>query len=245
VAGKPGPRAQFCPESNDLLYPKEDRERRVLIFQCQNCDYKEDADPADWCVYRCGRKSCRPDLPCAAAGLARVWMLGPAHADHTRSIKYACALVFAHSSTLVASQGKLCLASGDERRSCKAWLTGSSLRRGLAAVHGSAQRAAAPRRNEITHSHKEKTVVLQDVSADPTLPRTRDVMCQKCQHNEAVFFSAATEEVWPVWGGVPVWSGATMSEPARLHPPWRDNMLARRVRRLSWVHCMRYRHLGG
>ncbi len=46
-------------------------------------------------------------------------------------------------------------------------------------------------------------MVLQDVSADPTLPRTRDVMCQKCQHNEAVFFSAATEEVWRVWSGVP------------------------------------------
>ena len=44
---------QFCPESNDLLYPKEDRERRVLVFQCQNCDYKEDADKANWCVYRC------------------------------------------------------------------------------------------------------------------------------------------------------------------------------------------------
>ena len=50
-------------------------------------------------------------------------------------------------------------------------------------------------RNEITHSHKEKTVVLQDVTADPTLPRTRDVTCAKCGHNEAVFFSAATEEV--------------------------------------------------
>ncbi|KAK9832004.1 hypothetical protein WJX81_007830 [Elliptochloris bilobata] len=96
----PGPRLRFCPESNDLLYPKEDRERKVLVFQCQNCDYKEDAPRSDWCVYR----------------------------------------------------------------------------------------------NEITHSHKEKTVVLQDVSADPTLPRTRDVQCAKCQHNEAVFFSAATEE---------------------------------------------------
>ncbi len=62
IAGEAGRRAQFCPESNDLLYPKEDRERRVLIFQCQNCDYKEDADPADWCVYRCGRKPCRPLL---------------------------------------------------------------------------------------------------------------------------------------------------------------------------------------
>ena len=38
-------------------------------------------------------------------------------------------------------------------------------------------------------------MVLQDVSADPTLPRTRDVTCAKCAHNEAVFFSAATEEV--------------------------------------------------
>ena len=66
---------------------------------------------------------------------------------------------------------------------------------GLATASNRAQRAAARRRNEITQSHKEKTVVLQDVSADPTLPRTRDVMCQKCQHNEAVFFSAATEEV--------------------------------------------------
>ena len=50
------------------------------------------------------------------------------------------------------------------------------------------------RRNEITHTSKEKTVILQDVRADPTLPRTRDVTCEACQHNEAVFFSASTEE---------------------------------------------------
>lgn len=35
---------------------------------------------------------------------------------------------------------------------------------------------------------------LQDVRADPTLPRTRDVRCPSCSHNEAVFFSASTEE---------------------------------------------------
>ena len=39
--------------------------------------------------------------------------------------------------------------------------------------------------------------VLQDVRADPTLPRTRDVRCPSCSHNEAVFFSASTEEVRP------------------------------------------------
>ena len=49
-------------------------------------------------------------------------------------------------------------------------------------------------RNEITHTSKEKTVILQDVRADPTLPRTRDVTCEACGHNEAVFFSASTEE---------------------------------------------------
>ena len=47
-----GPKLRFCPESNDLLYPKEDRERKRLIYVCRNCGYKEDAAPSDWCVYR-------------------------------------------------------------------------------------------------------------------------------------------------------------------------------------------------
>lgn len=34
----------------------------------------------------------------------------------------------------------------------------------------------------------------QDVRSDPTLPRTRDVRCPICQNNEAVFFTASTEE---------------------------------------------------
>ena len=34
----------------------------------------------------------------------------------------------------------------------------------------------------------------QDVRSDPTLPRTKDVRCPVCTHNEAVFFSASTEE---------------------------------------------------
>jgi len=55
-----GPKLKFCPESNDLLYPKEDRERKILIFHCRNCGYQEDADPSNYCVYRCA-------LKCAAA----------------------------------------------------------------------------------------------------------------------------------------------------------------------------------
>ncbi len=45
-----------------------------------------------------------------------------------------------------------------------------------------------------TFSASDKVQVLQDVVADPTLPRTRDVNCPVCQHNEAVFISEATEK---------------------------------------------------
>lgn len=50
--GSAGPRLRFCPESNDLLYPREDRERRVLVFFCKSCNYQEDAQPSEWLVYR-------------------------------------------------------------------------------------------------------------------------------------------------------------------------------------------------
>lgn len=43
-------------------------------------------------------------------------------------------------------------------------------------------------RNEIHHSVGERTQVLQDVTADPTLPRTKAVRCTQCNHGEAVFF---------------------------------------------------------
>ncbi|KAK9792281.1 hypothetical protein WJX73_010126 [Symbiochloris irregularis] len=95
-----GPQLRFCPESNDLLYPKEDKDRKVLIYVCRNCGYSEDAPSDNWCVYR----------------------------------------------------------------------------------------------NEIKHSQRERTVILQDVRDDPTLPRTKDVTCPSCQNHEAVFFSASTEE---------------------------------------------------
>ncbi|KAG6392974.1 hypothetical protein SASPL_147204 [Salvia splendens] len=45
-------------------------------------------------------------------------------------------------------------------------------------------------RNEIHHSVGERTQVLQDVAADPTLPRTKSVRCANCGHGEAVFFQA-------------------------------------------------------
>ncbi|XP_047311613.1 DNA-directed RNA polymerases II, IV and V subunit 9B-like [Impatiens glandulifera] len=41
---------KFCCECNNLLYPKEDKERKVLLLACRHCDYQEIAD--NNCVYR-------------------------------------------------------------------------------------------------------------------------------------------------------------------------------------------------
>ncbi|KAL6653682.1 hypothetical protein ACP70R_008094 [Stipagrostis hirtigluma subsp. patula] len=41
---------KFCRECNSILYPKEDREHKILLFACRNCDHQEVADSN--CVYR-------------------------------------------------------------------------------------------------------------------------------------------------------------------------------------------------
>ncbi|KAL1372399.1 hypothetical protein HN51_002569 [Arachis hypogaea] len=41
---------KFCPECNNILYPKEDREHKILFFACRTCDHQEVAD--NNCVYR-------------------------------------------------------------------------------------------------------------------------------------------------------------------------------------------------
>ncbi|KAH0459300.1 hypothetical protein IEQ34_012114 [Dendrobium chrysotoxum] len=86
---------KFCRECNNILYPKEDREQKILLYACRNCDHQEAAE--NYCVYR----------------------------------------------------------------------------------------------NVIDHDVSEFTQVLQDVTADPTLPRTKSVKCHVCGHPEAVFFQAA------------------------------------------------------
>lgn len=35
--------------SNNMLYPKEDKENKVLLYACRNCDYKQLADSN--CIY--------------------------------------------------------------------------------------------------------------------------------------------------------------------------------------------------
>lgn len=32
-----------------MLYPKEDKDNKVLMYACRNCDYKTEAD--SYCIY--------------------------------------------------------------------------------------------------------------------------------------------------------------------------------------------------
>ncbi|KAL0281383.1 UNVERIFIED_CONTAM: hypothetical protein PYX00_002385 [Menopon gallinae] len=87
---------RFCPECNNMLYPKEDKENHALLYACRNCDYKQLADSN--CIYV----------------------------------------------------------------------------------------------NKIMHEIDELTHILSDVISDPTLPRTGEHPCPKCNQREAVFFQAQT-----------------------------------------------------
>ncbi|TKR69744.1 hypothetical protein L596_021858 [Steinernema carpocapsae] len=40
---------RFCPECNNMLYPREDKENRQLIYACRNCDHKQVAENP--CIY--------------------------------------------------------------------------------------------------------------------------------------------------------------------------------------------------
>jgi len=40
---------RFCQECNNMLYPKEDKEKKILMYACRNCDYKMAAD--NNCIY--------------------------------------------------------------------------------------------------------------------------------------------------------------------------------------------------
>ncbi|CAB4070128.1 RPB9 [Lepeophtheirus salmonis] len=40
---------RFCLECNNMLYPKEDKENKALMYACRNCDYKQLAD--NNCIY--------------------------------------------------------------------------------------------------------------------------------------------------------------------------------------------------
>ncbi|BEJ13816.1 hypothetical protein CspHIS471_0309900 [Cutaneotrichosporon sp. HIS471] len=49
------PSLKFCGECNNLLYPRSDNLNKVLLYQCRNCQYAENAtSEPGWapCVYK-------------------------------------------------------------------------------------------------------------------------------------------------------------------------------------------------
>ena len=40
---------KFCQECNNMLYPKEDKENRILLYACRNCDFQMQSDNP--CIY--------------------------------------------------------------------------------------------------------------------------------------------------------------------------------------------------
>eukprot|EP00128_Syssomonas_multiformis_P014812 Colp12_sorted_trinity150504_noHs@29204 len=85
---------KFCKECDNMLYPSEDRENRVLEYSCKGCGLREEAESS--CVYI----------------------------------------------------------------------------------------------NRIRQNPTEMTQVITDVGSDPTLPRTDNVVCERCNHSKAVFFQS-------------------------------------------------------
>jgi hypothetical protein len=43
---------KFCPDCNNMLYPREDRTERKLFFACRNCEHHEEAQPDSLCIFR-------------------------------------------------------------------------------------------------------------------------------------------------------------------------------------------------
>lgn len=39
----------FCEECNNMLYPKEDKENKVLLYACRNCTFQAEAE--NHCIY--------------------------------------------------------------------------------------------------------------------------------------------------------------------------------------------------
>merc|ERR1712157_294194 len=61
--------------------------------------------------------------------------------------------------------------------------------------------SACVHRHNVQHTASEFSSEVQDVRCDPTLPRTKEVVCEKCEaekdkevKHEAVFYSKATSE---------------------------------------------------
>ena len=176
--------------SNNILYPRENRERKTLLYACRNCDRTVRSRES---AFRCRSKrglgsALKSPLPCLTGPCSlSLILITPPFAPSPRARRSL--------RTTIA-----CTAT----RSARVQQTRSKRFRARAArVAYSRPEPPSPLSpcQPLAYSLfllglmiRELTQVIMDISADPTLPRTRDVRCAKCGNTEAVFFQAR-----PLW----------------------------------------------
>lgn len=74
----------FCPECSNMLYPKEDKDARRLMYQCRTCQHTEEATSN--CVYRNILKNQAGDT----AGVTQDVALDPTVGDPSTSATSTC-----------------------------------------------------------------------------------------------------------------------------------------------------------
>ncbi|RWV80067.1 hypothetical protein GW17_00058710, partial [Ensete ventricosum] len=162
----------FFFSSNNVLYPKEDREQRILLFACRNCDYQVGL-PKLFCFTVASSEG---------SGQESTHDLGLC-VGHRRSTRV-------HPHRL--SRDLQCHLSNTSSFVHTYFVSTSYLSLGIAFLDVPLPQEVADDcivyRMEINQSVGERSRVLQDVAADPALPRTRNVRCANCNHPEAVFF---------------------------------------------------------
>ena len=152
----------------------------MLVYFCRSCQYQEDADPSEWCVYRNEVHHTSREKT-VVLQVREAWSRGrlPWWGGYAPRLRVGRAL-------------------GWVRRRCAA---------ASAAAVGKLGAVATTKPGGCLHACDHSPHLLtppplpppslggpQDVRSDPTLPRTRDVRCPACAADEAVFFTASTEE---------------------------------------------------
>ncbi|RYQ79397.1 hypothetical protein Ahy_Scaffold6g108134 [Arachis hypogaea] len=209
---------KFCTKCNNILYPKEDKELKILMDACRNCDHEEIAHSN--IVYRTKIHHSTAENTQATENLAadptlpRTKAARCSQCNHGEAVffqefweqpevKKKCVFFSFAATRIAVTDGETEAAQFKFHIGLKIKFESNNIlypkedreqKILLYACRNCDHQEVADNncvyRNEVHHSVGERTQVLQDVAADPTLPRTKAVRCVQCNHGEAVFFQA-------------------------------------------------------
>lgn len=156
---------RFCKESNDLLYPYEKKESRTLWYRCRNCDYEASARELPVCVYlrvlwACAFFLCR---------LTKEFPRARAQEPADNNCVYRNLIDHKGANKTVVMEASLSRPRPSPPVPC------------LGAPSSLVPADSAP----CLRAALRGLCIAQDVTTDPTLPRTRDTHCPRCDGTEA------------------------------------------------------------